>query len=208
VTDQDIHRIRAWQAGEEDAARTLFVLYFPKIVRLAVAGGLSPEDAKDCAQETFVQAYVARAQLRDPAAFPAWFYRIFAHRLTEALRRRRFDVVPLDLHDSLQGKAQPEVASPEDQVIQAEEAREIRRRVWALPISLRIPLILRYYGELSFQEIARIIGKREGTIRVRIHRALRQLRLEDHTHLSPIEDLAAPSMNLQEQGVSNANISS
>lgn len=170
--------IMAWQRGDEQAVRTLFERYYPRAVRIAVLSGLSREEALDCAQDVFVRAFERRMQLRDPATFPLWFQRITTRQILTLLKgRRRSTLVPLEQSGELEedwGRIQ--VPLPEDLAISAENRLRLWQQVQKLLPKYRVPLVLRYYGDFSFREIADILGQREGTVRVLVHRALQELR--------------------------------
>ncbi len=186
--------ITAWQQGDEQAVRIVFDTYYPRAVRFAVLSGLSVEAAQDNAQEAFVHAFQRRHQLRDPVAFPLWFHRIVTRRVLDALRsQRRNKEESLDVADELSEdweRYQP--AQPDEEAISAEQRAHLWQAVQLLPSHYRVPLVLHYYSDFSFREIAAMMGKREGTIRVMVHRALQQLRTrsremawEAQTHMTP-----------------------
>ncbi len=173
--------ITAWQQGDEQAVRIVFDTFYPRAVRFAVLSGLSVEAAQDSAQEAFVYAFQRRHQLRDPVAFPLWFHRIVTRRVLDALRgQRRNKEESLDVADELsedRERYQPvQSRQPDEEAISAEERAHLWQAVQLLPSQYRVPLVLHYYSDFSFREIAAMMGKREGTIRVIIHRALQQLR--------------------------------
>lgn len=171
--------IRAWQQGDERAIHATFDTYYPRAVRLAVLSGLTSEAAEDCAQDAFLLAFERRRQLRDPQAFPLWFYRIVTRHIFDYLRRQRkgreisLEMTTVSLEDS----EAPSSEQPDAAAINAEERAQLWQRVQGLTPQYRVPIVLRYYAGFSFRDIARLTGKREGTIRVIIHRALQQLRL-------------------------------
>ncbi len=177
--DSEPETIKAWQQGDEQAVHTLFTTYYPQAVRLAVLSGLELEAAEDCAQEAFLLAFERRYQLRNPKAFPLWFHRIATHHILDALNsRHRGREVSLDSAEELaEDWGRPQAPQPDEVTISTEEREQLWRTVQALPSHYRVPLVLRYYGDFSLREVATLMGKREGTIRVIIHRALHQLRL-------------------------------
>ena len=67
------------------------------------------------------------------------------------------------------------VADPEARAEQDEVAGTVVAALQRLPVSLRVPVVLRYYAELSEREIARAIGRRPGTVKSRLHEARRRL---------------------------------
>ncbi len=174
--------ITAWQQGDEQAVRFIFDTYYPQAVRFAVLSGLSIEAAQDCAQEAFIHAFQRRHQLRDPAAFPLWFHRIVTRHVLDILRgkwRTLTKEQSLDVADELSEdwqRQQPRPAQPDEEAISAEERAHLWQAVQQLPPPYRVPLVLHYYSDFSFREVAALMGMREGTIRVTVHRALQQLR--------------------------------
>ncbi len=184
MDDTELATIQAWQKGDEQAVHTIFNSYYPRAVRLAALSGLASEEAQDCAQEAFLLAFERRAQLRDPAAFPLWFHRIITHRILDTLEaRQRTRKVSLEaLQEIRENWEGNRAAQPEELAISAERSQQLWQSVQQLPAQYRVPLVLRYYGNFSLAEVAALIGKREGTIRVTIHRALQQLRLLTKEH--------------------------
>lgn len=178
MSDTETAIVAAWQQGDEQAVRAVFNRYYPRAVRLAVLSGLESEEAQDCAQEAFLRAFECRWQLRDPATFPLWFQRIITrHILTSLKVRQRSRLVPLEQADELdEDWGRTQVPQPDEVAISAESHEYLWQQVQALPPKYRVPLVLRYYGEFSLREVAELLGQREGTIRVIIHRALHKLR--------------------------------
>lgn len=170
--------ITAWQQGDEQAVRIVFDAYYLQSVRLAILSGLPVDVAQDCAQEAFVHAFQRRRQLRDPAAFPLWFHRIVTRHILDVLRSKQHDKEhPLEVFGDLsEDWGRRRLPQPEEEAISTEERAHLWYAVQQLPPQYRVPLVLRYYGDFSLREVAALMGKREGTIRVIIHRALQRLR--------------------------------
>src|SRR5262249_18659631 len=133
----------------------------------------------DCAQEAFTHAFERRAQLRDLKAFPLWFHRIVTRRILDTLSApsRRAEAPLQETNEPAEDWQRNRPAQPDELVIEAERRLEILLRIEDLPPNYRVPLVLRYYGNFSMREVAELTGVREGTVRVTIHRALAQLRL-------------------------------
>lgn len=188
--------IIAWQQGDEQAVRLVFDTYYPRAVRFAILSGLSIEAAQDCAQEAFVHAFQHRHQLRDPVAFPLWFHRIVTRQVLDILRgQQRGKEQSLDVNEDVgEDWERHQPVQPDEEAILAEERACLWQAVQLLAPKYRVPLVLHYYSDFSFREIAIMMGKREGTIRVMVHRALQQLRnhpreiettREAQTHMTP-----------------------
>jgi RNA polymerase sigma-70 factor, ECF subfamily len=188
----DTATIEAWQRGGNDGVRAVFEAHYPLAVRLAALSGLTLDEAHDCAQESFVHAFERRKQLRDPKAFPLWFHRIVTRKILDTLSaRRRSAEAPLqETQEPMEDWQRNRPAQPDELVIEAERRLEILLRIEDLPPNYRVPLVLRYYGNFSMREVAELTGMREGTVRVTIHRALAQLRLNAQRET---EERGAPS---------------
>lgn len=176
--DDEAATIAAWQRGDEAGVRVLFESCYPRAVKLAALSGLAHDEAEDCAQEAFVQAYHRREQLRDPRAFPLWFHRIVTRRILDALASRHPErEVALEAAGEVAEsweRARPE--QPDEAALDAERRAELWQQIERLPTAYRVPLVLRYYGGFATREVAELMEVREGTLRVTLHRAIGQLR--------------------------------
>lgn len=188
-------RIEAWQRGEEAAVRAVFERYYPRAVRLAALSGMTLDEAQDCAQDIVLHAFERRRQLRDPQAFSLWFHRIATRRILNDLeRRRQSHEVALDEAADLSEDWQRHCAQqPDEQVILAERRQALWESIQSLAPRYRVALALRYYGEFSLREIATMLGVREGTLRVTLHRALARLR-QQVTECASIDPLTTESL--------------
>ena len=139
----------------------------------------SEEDARDAAQEAFVQAFQKLGSFRGNSAFYSWLFRIAVnssinqhrknHRSSvslEAAREQTGDE-PLDLH--------PE-SHPEHTLDLAERQTQVRDALAQLSVEFRTVLVLKEMEGLAYEEIAEIVGCPIGTVRSRIHRARSELR--------------------------------
>jgi RNA polymerase sigma-70 factor, ECF subfamily len=150
------------------------------LYRLAVRLRGTPQDADDLVQETYIKALRAFPTLRDPERIRPWLCQILSrlvldrHRdgssreiaigdLEELDRFSLYDLVwdedPLPYSDNLQG----------DFLAQFDD-EEVRQALLALPEVYRVPLVLLYVEELSYKELADMIGCPVGTIMSRLHR--------------------------------------
>ena len=126
-------RLQGWRRGDEAAAREVFARYYPRAVRIALLSGLSSDDAQDCSQDAFVQAYERRTQLRDLKAFPLWFHRIVTRRILDVLTGPRKRERTLEVGSDGESWSGPSYAPPSDElVVLAEEREEIWRWVQSL----------------------------------------------------------------------------
>ena len=157
----------------DDAFATLTRRHVDAAFRLAWAILGSATDAEDAAQDAFTQAWRKRDTLRDVARFEPWFQRILINTCRERLRQRaRSQVRALD--------DPPEVAI-EDDTRQAATRGAVGVALGRLDADHRIVVVLRYWADLTVDEIADRVGVPPGTVKSRLHYALRALEpaLED-----------------------------
>lgn len=147
----------------EEASR-LVERYSTAVYRLAYARTGSKEDAEDITQETFLRLVRAAPAFRDGEHCKAWLLRVAANCAGDLHRapwhRRR---VPLE-----EAGQMPAPEPPEEHGMEA--------CLLALPEDYRVVVHLYYYEELSTAEIAKVLSKREGTVRTRLSRARGMLR--------------------------------
>jgi RNA polymerase sigma-70 factor (ECF subfamily) len=87
------------------------------------------------------------------------------------LRRRRITSLSLDDLPPMAELAMPTMAQPEHAVIRQQDASAVQQLLNALPPAYRTPVILRYWYDMSYQEIANTMNVTESTIKTRLHRA-------------------------------------
>ena len=161
--------------GDRDAFRVLVDREAASVVRAChrILGDL--HEAEDVAQEAFVTAFRSLSAWRGDGPFGAWLTRI-AVRI--ALRRvgRRRDVTWIDPMDPSRGVDLPGGLDPVATTLQAERAADVRAAVSRLDEPYRETVALRFFGELSLDEIAAQTGRPLGTVKTHLHRGLLRLR--------------------------------
>jgi RNA polymerase sigma-70 factor (ECF subfamily) len=133
-------------------------------------------DAEEAVQEAFLRAWRFRHALTSVTSVKPWLYRVVVNSCYSKLRQeiphrdRRAD------DDQLAQLAQCTASSdPAARAEQSETAEVVLAALQRLPVSLRVPVVLRYYADLSERDIARAIGRRQGTVKSRLHEARRRL---------------------------------
>ncbi len=143
------------------------------------------EDAEDTMQEVLFRSLKYLTKLEGPNALAAWLYTVTKNRC-HRMRRGHFEgnarklsldeLMPDD--KELKRLLLNRESGPERDTIQAEERHLLEEAVLRLPTPLRMVLVLHDMEELSSEEIARILGLKAGTVRVRLHRARLTIRKE------------------------------
>jgi RNA polymerase sigma-70 factor (ECF subfamily) len=143
------------------------------------------EDAEDTMQETLLRAASQLPHFDRPEALALWLYKVAKTRCLMSRRRSKFAPAHnLSLEHLLQSRGDfPGISSrtgstPEELVLRRERRELLQQAVWKLPPQYRLPLVLHDMEELSTEETATVLGIREGTVRVRLHRARLFLRNE------------------------------
>jgi RNA polymerase sigma-70 factor (ECF subfamily) len=175
ATDE-LRLARALTAGDLEAFRVLVELETPRVFRTCYRILGRVDEAEEATQETFVAAFRALRSFRGDGSAAAWVARIATReswrRASHAARRR---TVSTTLDETVMNAA-AEAGGPLDAAIDAEERLRVRLAVARLSEPYREIVTLRYFGELSFREIAVALGRPEGTIKAQSHRGLKRLR--------------------------------
>ena len=131
-------------------------------------------DAEEAVQDAYLRAWRFRDSLTSVPSIRPWLYRVVVNACYSKLRTeiphrdRRAPDEPLS---GLPGSGE----GPEDGAVHDEVAGTVLAALARLPVSLRIPVVLRYYADLSERDIALAIGRRPGTVKSRLHEARRRL---------------------------------
>jgi RNA polymerase sigma factor (sigma-70 family) len=152
--------VGAAQRGDATAWPALIDRFEDIAVACAVGLCGDLDEAPDIAQEAFVLAFRHIDVLEDPAAFPAWLMRLVRTATNRRARRRRLDVVSLDEEPGKEGRRVPADAStgPDEVVLAAAQATEIRAAVERLPEGERCVVALHYLAEMPYVEVAAFLG--------------------------------------------------
>jgi RNA polymerase sigma-70 factor, ECF subfamily len=133
-------------------------------------------DAEEAVQDAYLRAWRFRDSLSGRASIRPWLYRVVVNACYSKLRSeiphrdRRAGDEPL-----AHVQAPSTGTDPETRAEQGEVAEAVLAALQQLPLSLRVPVVLRYYADLSERDIALAIGRRPGTVKSRLHEARRRL---------------------------------
>jgi RNA polymerase sigma-70 factor (ECF subfamily) len=149
-------------------------------------------EAEDAAQETFIRAYT-RLGTYDPARkFSSWLLAIASHYCIDVLRKRRMHTLPLDDLPPMVELSMPRATQPEQVVVSQQESSAVQKLLNVLSPAYRTPVILRYWYDMSYREIAETMGVPISTVKARLHRARAKLA----HHASSTAQDAAPRQEL------------
>lgn len=175
ATTQTTEAVARARAGDADAWGQLYRDYAPAIFRFCRRALPTREDAEDATMEIFMKLREKLSQFDDTRSFSAWLYRVAANHCWDILRRRKVrqdketedvDEVPLEHPDPNQL----------DRLIEQRTCEEVRQALHKLGARARMALVLRYYSDMSYDEIADALGVRRAFVGVVLLRARHELR--------------------------------
>lgn len=145
----------------------------------------SPEEAEDLLQETFLQAFRNWDRFEGRSSPGSWLFTIASRVCRRRHRRRSGEPARLEPLERLLPSGETDVpdipdagGGPLDEQLRREAQAAVEAALSRLPLSFRLPLVLKEIAELSVPEIAEALGLREATVKTRIHRARLALRRE------------------------------
>ncbi len=163
------------RAGNSGAWGELYRHYAAPIFRFCRRALPSREDAEDATMEIFLKVREKLGQYDPSRPFGAWLYKVAANHCWDILRRRR---LRQDLETGEVEALPLEHPSPSQlqRLIEQRTTQQVRRALAELPARARMALVLRYYADMSYDEIAEALGVRRGFVGVVLLRARHQLR--------------------------------
>lgn len=175
--------LAAAQAGSEWAFTVLYRELNPRLLRYL--SSQAPAMAEDLAAETWMgAARNLKGFQGGEDAFRGWLFQIAYRRLVQHWRdQARNHSAPVDPYTMAD---HPAARSPEDHVLSADSVTETARRIREIlsPDQAQV-ILLRVFGGLSVEQVAEVLGKRGGTVRVLQHKALKRLAGQDFS-LDPV----------------------
>jgi RNA polymerase sigma-70 factor (ECF subfamily) len=167
---EDTALVRRTLAGDQDAFAQLVERYKEPVYHVAYRMLGNAAEAEDVAQETFVRAYTQLGTYKTEHRFSTWLLSIASHLAIDQLRRRRFLALPLEDVPFLDWLADSDT-SPEQAAIEGEQHDEMQQLIAKLPAKYRAVVILRYWQDLSYEEIATTLNLTPALVKARLHRA-------------------------------------
>jgi RNA polymerase sigma-70 factor, ECF subfamily len=177
VTDEKL--FEQYRSGEQEAFAQLVRRYEVILFNFLLRFLNSPTLAEDVFQETFLQVHISADTFETGRKFRPWLYAIAANKARDKLRAKKrqavFQISSLDQQDQ-GGELWDMLISEEitaDMMLEKKQTRQdIRDIVEKLPVLLREILLLAYYEQLSYKEIAEILDIPLGTVKSRLHAAV------------------------------------
>ena len=174
LTDEEL--MAAYAAGDRRSFVALFGRWAPRLHGFFLRALGEPAAADDLLQVTFLNVHRARRRFRPLLSLRGWLFSIAAHALQDELRRRKR--IPLAPEEQQEAVADTLVAEEEQplSVESRQRARAVCAALERLPESQRVVLYLHRFEQMSFAEIAQVLGTSEGAVKLRAFRAYERLR--------------------------------
>lgn len=160
--------IEACRQGDRDAFRQLFEAYKDKVYSVALYffGG-DEAQASDVTQQVFLKLFTKIGQFRYESEFTTWLHRMTANACLDELRARRRFLPFGDAHEATGTRGH----RPQEETFdRAEIADGVRAAIGTLKPKLRIAVLLKYFEELSYEEMAAALNCSKGTVASRLNR--------------------------------------
>lgn len=163
------------RAGDTQAWGDLYREFAPAIFRFCRRALPTREDAEDATMEIFMKLRDKLVQYDQSRSFAAWLYRVAANHCWDMLRRRkaRHDKDTQDIEDLPLEAPEPNQL---EKLIEERTSEEVRKALDKLGARARMALVMRYYSDMSYDEIADALGVRRPFVGVVLLRARHELR--------------------------------
>ena len=179
--------------GETDAFNILVKRHQGRLIDYIDRIIIDEERAKELAQDTFLRAFMARERYAPTAKFTVWLYRIALNLCRSEFRRQKHrrtislyksynypfsddgEEETYKLYETIPDTTIP---SPDDVIEKIEREEMLKSAIESLPDKQREVLVMRVYGELEYEEIARRLGCSVGTVKSRIHYGTNALKMK------------------------------
>lgn len=161
------------RSGDRNAFRVIYDMYKDRVYSISFYFFHGdPAAAADATQQVFLKLMTGIAQFRGDSEFSTWLYRLVVNTCMDAARQRKSRGLVSDAA-RLEEVAAP--GSPEADYVRAQMTRSVRAAVSALPPRFRIAILLRYFDDLSYEQIAQALRCSMGTVASRLSRGHRML---------------------------------
>ncbi len=161
------------QKGDQQAFTNIVEAYQKPVYNLCYRMLNNAEDAEDAAQETFLRAYRSLKQYDHSRQFSTWLLSIAAHYCIDQIRKNRMNIISLE--DQPNQEIPDKLPGPESTLSKREEQNRMRLLLDKLNPVDRAAIIMYYWYDYSYDEIAQSLSLSESAIKSRLHRARKEM---------------------------------
>lgn len=168
--------VEAALADDQDAFAELLYLFQDPVYNLCYRMLGDAGEAEDATQEAFLRAFLNLHRYDTKRSFKTWLMSIASNHCIDRWRKRRMQLVSLDDEPTAAALAlSSSDPLPEQAALSAEQSELLQGLLMKLEESYRLPLVLRYWYDYSYAEIAQLMDTTESAIKSRLFRARRTL---------------------------------
>jgi RNA polymerase sigma-70 factor, ECF subfamily len=187
--------IEACQCGDREAFRELFEAHKDRVWTVALRFTGDESAARDVTQQVFLKLFTSIAGFRHESNFKTWLYRMVANECMDEFRKRR-RLIPLDFFRPAPGAERDEDCGgaemndwrqepiQEERLTQLELSEAVLAALAQLKPKLRMAIVLKYFEDLSYEQMAEALGCSMGTVASRLNRGHKEL-ARRLAHLKP-----------------------
>ena len=177
--EEELLLLKAIQADEDGAFDKLILRYQDMVFNICYQIMRDYDEARDCAQDTFIKIFKSIKKFRGESQFSTWIYRIAVNTCKNSLSSLsgRIKKKSLSIDNPFKNEEEKTLelkdssASPEELFLQQEDEKLVLNSIHSLPTNKRILIILRDLEGKSYDEIAEITGLKLGTIKSKLARS-------------------------------------
>ena len=178
---EDYQLVKAAIAGEQQAYATLLERYRPSVYNHLYKMVRNHDDAEDLTLEAFGKAFHKLSTYAPHFAFSTWLFKIAVNNCIDHIRKKRLHFLSIDQpiepmgDKDFSGGLRNHARNPEEEIIRQQRLQMVRKTLGQLSAKYRLMIELRYYEELSYEEIATELSIPLGTVKAQLFRAKEML---------------------------------
>lgn len=175
--EEDKVLIARAKEGDERAYQLLLHKYQKSVYYLIYKMIRNPEDAEDLTQETFAKAFASLESFDAKFAFSTWLFKIGSNSAIDFIRRRKMQTLSINQNTGNEESANPVLQLrdgnlvPDESLLKKQRSQYLQLAIEQLPARYRQLVMLRYFDELSYEEVAQQLEIPLGTVKAQLHRA-------------------------------------
>ncbi len=174
-----IDNIKFLRAGTDKGVRWLIDNYAQRLFRFFHRNGIDKSESEDLTQEVFIRVIKSIQRYKEQEKFDIWIFRIAHNLLIDHWRKRKVRVETDFRYEDgnlFDQRIESNQKSPASNLITKEETDILQDALMKLSAEQRETILMRYFGQMSFEEIAKITGQPIGTVLSQVHRGLKRLK--------------------------------
>jgi len=189
-TQEDRKLVADAKKGESYAFERLLKKYRKSVYYMLLKMVKNADDAEDLTQEAFAKAFNSIEKFDSKFAFSTWLFRIATNNCIDFIRKKRVQTVSIDQPvegddgSSMRFDVKDENLDPNESMLKQQRKRYLRMAIDRLPEKYRVLVELRYFQELSYEEVANELQIPLGTVKAQLFRA-RELLNQELKNIKP-----------------------